>query len=203
MNRSPLLVLLLAAVLAACGGDGASQADATATTEPTASPTAEATASAEPAETDDGSGSGSGSDTALEELIPDELNGVARTDVPGMGDMIAGVLQEQGLNAEDAEFIFTSYGDVSGTDAVILSAFRIPGMGQAQLELFAQMMSGAQGTEGVETEQVDIGGKSVLRMTATTAGQEGTVFLYFAEDAAFTVISQDQASAEQLLAELP
>ena len=201
MHRSPLLVLLLAAVLAACGGDGANQADATATTEPTASPTAEATASPEPTETDDGTGSGS--DTALEELIPDELNGVARTDVPGMGEMIAGVLQEQGMNAEDAEFIFTSYGDVNGTDAVILSAFRIPGMGQAQLELFAQMMSGAQGTEGVETEQVDIGGKSVLRMTATTAGQEGTVFLYFAEDAAFTVISQNQASAEQLLAELP
>ena len=37
----------------------------------------------------------------------------------------------------------------------------------------------------------------------TARAQPGVVYLYFADDAAFTVVGTDEALAEQLLSELP
>jgi hypothetical protein len=197
VNRRLPLLALLAIVLAACGTQ---QSTATLTPEPTPEPTERPTPepTAEPTDSTDG---GSGSTGELADLLPDELDGQPRTDVPGMDQIIGAALSQQGLDAEDAQFAFASYGE--GAGGVIVTAMRIPGINQAQLQMLAQVMSGSGGAQGVESEQVTIGGKSVVRMTSTTAGQEGTVLLYFAEDAAFTIVSQDEAAAEQLLSDLP
>ncbi len=201
MKRTSILLLLLAAFVAACGSE---QTTPTATAEPdptvaaTASPEPSTGATPEPAETD------AGDDTALEDMIPDELNGVARTDIPGMDTFLASALRAQGMDAEGAEFVFASYG--AADTGVFLTAFRIPGINQLAMEQLARMLSGAGGQQGVEAEQVTVGGKSVLRMSVdASAGQAGTVYMYFAEGAAFTIVSQssDTAAAEQLLGELP
>jgi hypothetical protein len=206
MKRISILLLLLAFGVAACGEQAADQTDApavtpSATAEATEEPTTAAEPSDEPAETDD-----SGDGTALAEMIPDELNGVAGTSVPGMDAIMGQALQQQGIAAEDIEFEFVSYGE--GADAVVLTAFRIPGLPEGQMESLAEMMSaGLGGQQGVEAEAATIGGKSVLRMTATggAGGGEGVIYMYFAEGAAFTIISPsaDAANAEALLAELP
>ncbi len=206
MKRISILLVLLAFGVAACGEQAASQTDAaavtpSATVQPTEAPTPSPEASDEPdASADAGDG------TPLADLVPDELNGVPRTDIPGMDQIIAGALAQQGLDAQNAEFVFASYGE--GPDAVVLTAFRIPGIPEGQMEMLAQMMSGAAGGEtGVEADAVDVGGKSVLRMTAPAAagGEEGVIYMYFAEGAAFTIVcpTGDESAAEQLLAELP
>ena len=206
MKRISILLVLLAFGVAACGEQAASQTDAaavtpSATVQPTEAPTPSPEASDEPdASADVGDG------TPLADLVPDELNGVPRTDIPGMDQIIAGALAQQGMDAEDAEFVFASYGD--DADAVVLTAFRVPGINEAGMEQLARMMSGAAGGQaGVDAESVEIGGKSVLRMTAEAAagGDQGVIYMYIAEGAAFTIISPtgDESAAEQLLAELP
>ena len=192
MNRRLILVALLAVFLAACGTEQASQA--TLTPEPTPEATPEPTEEASPSVD-------AGGETALSELIPDELNGEPGTPIPGMDQFMASMLQQQGVQAENIEFEFVTYGQTE--NAVVLTAFRIPGMTEVAMEQLARMLSGAGAQEGVEAEEVTINGKSVLRMTVSQAGEEGVVYMYFTQGAAFTVVSQDTASAEALLAELP
>ncbi len=206
MKRISILLVLLAFGVAACGEQASSQTDApavtpSATAEATEEPTTAAQPSDEPSETDDG-----GDGTALADMIPDELNGVAGTPVPGMDQIMGQALQQQGIAAEDIEFEFVTYGE--GDDALVLTAFRIPGLPEGQMESLAEMMSaGFGGQQGVEAQAVTIGGKSVLRMTGTAGagGGEGVIYMYFAEGAAFTIISPsaDVANAEALLGELP
>jgi hypothetical protein len=205
MKRISILLLLVAFGVAACGGDQTADQTDAATATPT--PTAEATEEPTDEPTDEPSASAdAGGESALAELIPDELNGVPRTDIPGMDQFLASALQAQGLDAEGAEFVFASYGE--GPDAVVLTAFRIPQVTEAQMEMLGRMLSGAGAQQGVEAETVDVAGKSVLRMTVDAAqagGQEGVVYMYFAEGAAFTIVSPsaDTSSVEALIAELP
>jgi hypothetical protein len=197
VKRNPILLVLLMALVAACGNADASPSAteseaASETSEPTAEDTTEPGASDDP-----------GDETALEDMIPDELNGVARTDIPGMETFLTQALAAQGMDAEGAEFVFASYGD--GESAIILTAFRIPGISELAMQTLARALSGVAGQQGVEAEQVTVGDKSVLLVSGEASGQAGAVYLYFAEGAAFTIASQsgDSASAEQLLAELP
>jgi hypothetical protein len=195
VNRRLFLLALLPIVLAACGTQ---QSNATLTPEPTPEPTsAPPEPTAEPTVTeDDGGGGDIGS---LEDVIPDELNGVAGTPIPGMDALISGALQQQGLDAGDAEFAFVTYG--TGTDAIVLTAFRLPGVENTVMQQLALMMSGAGANSGLESEQVTIGGKSVLSFSG---GQTpGTVYFYVADGVAFTVAGENVGLAEQLLAELP
>jgi hypothetical protein len=195
VNRRLFLLALLPIVLAACGTQ---QSSATLTPEPTPEPTsAPPEPTAEPTVTeDDGGGGDIGS---LEDVIPDELNGVAGTPIPGMDALISGALQQQGLDAGDAEFAFVTYG--TGTDAIVLTAFRLPGVENTVMQQLALMMSGAGANSGLESEQVTIGGKSVLSFSG---GQTpGTVYFYVADGVAFTVAGENVGLAEQLLAELP
>ena len=106
MNRRILLAALLAMLLAACGTQ-ADQSDDESTATLTPEPTTEATASPsdEAAESEDDNGGVTGS---LDDLIPDEVNGVAGTALPGMEQIFSAALQGQGLNAGDAEFAFVT-----------------------------------------------------------------------------------------------
>ena len=198
MNRRFILAALLAMLLAACGSQGSSEADATLTPEPpeaTPEATPDAPQSAEPVESeDDGGTTGS-----LDDIIPDELNGVAGTPIPGLDQILGAALQGQGLNAADAEFAFVTYGD--GTDAVVLQAFKIPGVQEGVLQQLAQAMQGVGANQEVEIETEDVGGKTVLSFTG---GQTpGVVYFYVADDVAFTVAGENADLVAQLLSELP
>jgi hypothetical protein len=198
VNRRYILVALLAMLLAACGSQGSSEADATLTPEPpeaTPEATPEAPESTEPVESeDDGGTTGS-----LDDMIPDDLNGVAGTPIPGLEQILGPALAQQGLNADDVEIAFVTYGD--GADAVVLQAFRIPGVSDQVMEQLAQVMSGAGPQQGVDVEPIEVGGKSVLSFSG---GQTpGVVYFYVADDVAFTVAGESEGLVEQLLSELP
>ena len=194
MNRHLSLVTLLAIILAACGTQ---QSTATLTPVPTPEPTPTAPEPTATATEDDGGGDGETG--SLDDVIPDELNGVAGTAIPGMDALISSALQQQGLDAGDAEFAFVTYG--TGTDAIVLTAFRIPGVEDTVMQQLALMMSGAGANSGLDTEEVTIDGKTVLSFSG---GQTpGTVYFYVADGVAFTVAGENQGLAEQLLTELP
>ncbi len=198
MNRYLILVALLAIFLAACGTQTPDDADATLTPEPTPAAATEAPDDTdEPAATDDGGDDGSTG--SLDDMIPDDLNGVAGTSIAGMDQILSGALQAQGLDAGDAEFAFVTYG--TDANAVVLNAFRIPGVTEVAMQQLAQLMSGADPTGEFEANTEEIGGKTVLSFSGE--GQPGVVYFYVADDVAFTVAGQDPATVEQLLAELP
>jgi hypothetical protein len=195
VNRRLTLVALLAIVLAACGTQDSDDPTATLTPQPTPAATSDAPEPTdEPASTDDDGGE-TGS---LDDVIPDEINGVEGTPLTGFDTILQGALQQQGLNADDAEFAFVTYG--TGADAVVLNAFRIPGVSDVAMQQLAQIMSGA-GQQGVEVETLEVGGKTVLSFSG--GGTSGVVYFYAADDVAFTVAGQDEGLAEQLLSELP
>ena len=200
MNRYLILVALLAIFLAACGTQTPDDADATLTPESTPAPATDAPGDTdEPAATDDDDDDDEGSTGSLDDMIPDELNGVAGTEIPGMDTIISGALSQQGLDAGDAEFAFVTFGD--DANAVVLNAFRLPGVSDVQLQTLAQLMSGA-GTPGeFDAETTEVGGKTVLSFSGE--GQDGFVYFYVVDDVAFTVAGQDAATVEQLLSELP
>ena len=193
---SILLIALLALVVSACAGDQGSSAPAsepTATEEPTPEPT-------EAPESDDpGSSEDAGGGTALNDLLPDELSGMARISMPELEAMIAPMLAQSGVDAAEAEFTFASYGE--GEDAVQVQAFRIPGMSELQLQTLARAMSGGLEGGGAAAETVDVGGKTVLQITGPQV--PGGAYIYFADGAMFTVVSPSADVAAQLLAELP
>ncbi len=188
MKRTYILVpALLALIVTGC----AETASPTVTASPV--PTqAPATPSPEPTEAT------GGDRTPLADLVPDELNGMPRTEIPGMDAFLGPAMAEMGMDPSEAEFLIVAYGE--GDDAVALNAVRMPGINQASMEMFGAMLSGAAGAE-VDAEAVTIGGKSVLRMTSPTT--VGTVYVYFAEGAVFSIGSESADLAQQLLAELP
>ena len=201
MNRRLILVALLAIFLAACGTEQSSPSESNPTQEPTPQaaseapePTIEPQPSDEPAASQDGGSTGS-----LEDVIPDDLNGVAGTPVPGMDQILGAALQGQGLDAGDAEFAFVTYGD--GVDATVLNAFRIPGLNDAAMEQLAQVMAGVGANQEVDVETLDVGGKTVLSFSG--GATDGVVYFYVADGTAFTVAGQDPGLVEQLLSELP
>lgn len=204
MNRtkSPAIVGLLALLLAACGGSPASESAAAsddeapsvaATPEPAASEAPESDAP-EPS-ADDGDGSGTGSDSDLADLLPATLGGVARQDIDlSSNPMFSAALAEQGLDPDEIDFLIASYGTVGVT------AMRIPELGQPELEQLARIMSGMPEAQG-SVEEMTVGGKTVLAITATEAGQTG--YMYFAGDAVFVIGGGSEEQAAEILEQLP
>ena len=141
---------------------------------------------------DDGGASGD-----LADVIPDELNGVPATEIPGMDQILGSALQAQGLDAGEADFAFVTY----GTDAERGRPERLPHPRhhKVAMEQLARLMSGA-GTD-VDAESVTIGGKTVLKISGGQTG--GAVYFYVADDTAFTAAGQDESLVEQLLSQLP
>jgi hypothetical protein len=201
---SIIAVTMLAFFVAACSGGQASPSTETteptpqATQEPTPEPTEEPTQepSEEPASTDEATG---GDQTALEDLLPDEVNGMARVDVPGLEQFLGPMLEAQGEDASNVDFAFATYGE--GDDAVAVNAFRVPDMSRPQLQQLAEAMAQVDTQSDVTTEATTVGGKDVLKMTG--AEVDGVVYVYFYEGAVFTVTSMSEDLATQLLAELP
>ena len=195
------LAAVLALVLAACGTDQTAETPSPSpslTVEPTPvatpSPTEEPTA--EP--TDDG-GTGSGAGGSLLAVLPEEVGGLPRQEVPGLEQMIAPALEQQGLDADNVDVAFAMWGQ----GELVVTGFQIEGIEQSQLEMLLPMLSGGQigGQADVEAETVTVGGKEVLRMTG--ADVPDAAYVYIADDAFFTVISESAELAEELLSQLP
>lgn len=197
-----LLVALLAFAVSACGsGDpsasSAAESEPAATVEPTPDPTPEPT----PEESDEPSASADagGDDTALLDLLPDEIDGQARTDV-NLADtpMFAAALQAQDIDASDVEYVISTYG--TGESVLVATAIRIPGMGDTELRQLASLMSGM--SEGqASAEPTTIGGKEVLAITAAEGDQTG--YMYFLDDAAIVVGGTSADLAEEFFSQLP
>jgi hypothetical protein len=194
---SILLIALLALVVTACAGDQASSSTPASEPTPTEEATPEATEATETEAPESSQDAGSG--TALDDLLPDELNGQARVEIPGLEAMLGPMLAQSGVDAEQAEFTFAAYGE--GEDAVQVQAFRVPGMSELQLETLARAMSGSLEGGGATAETVDVGGKTVLEISGAEVA--GVAYIYFADGAMFTVVGPSADLAAQLLAELP
>ena len=202
MNRRLILVAMLAIVLAACGTEQSSESEAVITPEPTpvvASDAPEPSEEPEPSDEPAASEGDGGETGSLDDVIPDELNGVAGTPIPGMDQILSAALQGQGLDAGDAEFAFVTYG--SGADATVLNAFRIPGMTDVAMEQLARVMSGAGVGQDVDVETLNVGGKTVLSFSG--GATDGAIYFYVADDVAFTIAGQNEGLVEQLVTQLP
>jgi len=201
MKRTPMTITaLLALVLAACGGDQPTPSPTETpaptpevTPTPPAEPTEAETSAAQP--TDDGD---TGSTGSLTDLLPDEVGGLSRTEAPpGMEDIFETALTAQGIDADDADFTWAMWGE----GELLVTGFRATGLGDAQLEMLAQMLSGSATGGEMNAETTTVGGKQVTEVTSPEASQ--TVYLYVADDAVFTVVSESAELAEELLSQLP
>jgi hypothetical protein len=203
VKRFPiLLIALLALVVSACSSEPADASDVT--TEPTATvePTPEPTQPPPSEATESGGSLPSGpigSDTALLELLPDELNGASRTDI-NLADnpMFAQALAGSGIDATDVEYIISTWG--TGDDTVSATAMRIPGIERPALEQMARLMTGAAEGEGT-AEVATIGGKEVIVINATDVDQ--AAYMYFVGDGVFIIGGPSAELAEELLSQLP
>lgn len=198
-----LLVALLALVLGACGsGEPSASAAASEpvptvepTPEPTPMPTPEPEASDEPSESADAGGD----DTALLDLLPDEIDGQERIDVDlANNPMFAAALQAQGVDISDVEYVVSTYGTGEGVLAV--TAIRIPDMGETELEQLGRLMSGMADGQG-QAELETIGGKEVLAISATDVEQTG--YMYFLDGAVIVVGGTSPGLAEEFFSRLP
>lgn len=197
-----LLVALLALVVSACGsGDPAESAAASepaATVEPTPEPTPEPT---EPPESDEPSASADagGGESALLDLLPDEVDGHARVDEEVANDpMFAAMLEARNIDASEFEYVVSTYG--SGDDVLAVTAIRIPDADEALLKSLAPMMSGM--TEGqASAEATTIGGKEVFAITSTDVEQ--TAYMYFLDGAVIVTGGTSENLAEEFFSQLP
>jgi hypothetical protein len=196
-----LLVGLLALVVSACGSgettESAAASEPAATVQPTPEPTPEAT----PEESDEPSASedDGGGESALLDLLPDEIDGQSRVDV-NLADnpMFAAALEAQNIDASEVEYIVSTYG--SGEGVLAVTAIRIPDMGETELEQLARLMSGmSEGQASAET--MTIGGKEVLAISA--ADVEQTAYMYFLDGAVIVTGGTSQDLAEEFFSQLP
>ena len=198
-----LLVALLALVVSACGSSEASESAAAsepaATVEPTATPTPDPTPEPQESEEPAESGDAGGDDTALLDLLPDEIDGQARIDVDlANNPMFAAALAQQNIDLSDVEYIVSTYG--TGEGVLGVTAIRIPDMGETELEQLARLMSGmSDGQASAETTTV--GGKEVLAISS--AEVEQTAYMYFLDGAVIVTGGTSQDLAEEFFSQLP
>jgi hypothetical protein len=191
--RKLIVLVALLALVAACSSSPSGES-ATASTAPTPTPTA----TPEPEASEPPASSGSGSDSAVLAMLPDQVGGMDHNNDIDFANspIFANALAGTGVDASEVEYIVRSWGEGD----VTLSAMRLPGMDEVQLRLFAQGMSGVAGT-GASTETVTVGGKSVLRIVGDDV--PAAAYMYFAEGTMFTVVSESQDLAAEVLGALP
>ncbi len=194
-----LLVALLALVVTACGSDDPSESAAASEPVPTVEPTPAPTP--DPAESDEPSSSaGADGDTALLDLLPDEIDGQTRIDVDlANNPMFAAALAQQDVDLSGVEYTISTYGTGEGVLAV--TAIRIPDMGQLELEQLGRLMSGVALEGEGSADVATIGGKEVLAVTANDVEQTG--YMYFLDGAVIVVGGTSQELAEEFFSQLP
>lgn len=203
MKRSTiLLAAVLALVVTACGSGETSESAAPSEPAPTVELTPEPTPqpTPEPPESDEPSSSAdAGGETAVVDLLPDEINGQTRTHVDLANPMFAAALAGQDVDISEVEYSVSTYG--TGEGVLVATAIRIPGVDQPQLAQIARLMSGVAAEGEGSAELTTISGKEVLAITATDAEQTG--YMYFVDGAVIVVGGASQDLAEEFFSKLP
>jgi hypothetical protein len=195
VNRKPIGLVALLALVAACSSP--SSAESAAANPSTAASAAASTAASTP-EPEASQATDPGSGTPLADLLPDQVGGLSHTDIDFADNpAFTGALAGSGTDLGEVEYLIRTW----GAGEVVVSAMRVPDMTEVQLQTLSQVMAGlGQGSGSSET--VDVGGKSVLRVAGTDA-DAAAAYMYFADGAWFTVVTESEDLAAEVLSALP
>jgi hypothetical protein len=215
MRRPALTVLLaLAALLAACAGETATPT-LEPTPEPTPSPTEEATPEPTAEETD---GTGAlpsfelpNSAPELAALLPDEIAGEQAFKLSMSGEEMMAAGGQAGVDPSFQAFLDEVGGDPSSISVAFafgvtaqtngVFAFRVEGADEDALLAAFRAAQDAESDETIDWESASIAGKDVLVGTEPESGT--TMYLYVAQDIIFVVTATDEATAAEILTDLP
>jgi hypothetical protein len=215
MNRriAAGLAGLLTILLAACSSGAsstpsASTAPVVSASASEAAPSVEASASAS-ADASVALPSLPNSDTALEDLLPDELGGqpLQKTSMKGADFLDSGTtdnqdfkdfLQRLGAQPDDISVAigFAMTGDSQNS----IFAFRVKGVAQDKLTDEFKTSIEQDSSTKLTWQDETIGGKSVV---TTTDPDQGKIYVYPKGDTIFFVTSTDASVAEEALSQLP
>jgi hypothetical protein len=200
LNRSlaAIAALLLAALIAACGGSGSSTS---ASAQPSTAASDEPSAGVSPGTAQD-----------LEALIPEEVAGITlqKFSMQGSEFVNSGGATEEtqdfleglGVSTDDVA-VAAGYGLSPDTgDGVAVFVFRAEGAGTDRLlSVFKEATDGSR-EQPLEWESADVGGKRVERATDPEQGGQ-VVFLYATGDTLFFLAATQEAHAAEALEALP
>jgi hypothetical protein len=209
LNRTHAAVaaLMLALLLAACGGSGTSatasaQASlAVSSGQPTDGATPEPTA-----------GGSAGTAQELEQLIPDAIAGITlqKFSMPGSEFVSSGGATEEtqdfleglGVSTDDVA-VAAGYGLSPDTgDGVAIFVFRAQGAGPDRLLSVFKEATDASRAQPLQWQPAELGGKQVER--AVDPEQDGqVVYLYATGDTLFFLAATQEDHAAEALAALP
>ncbi len=205
----PLLSIILALALAACGSEAssgsASSAPASTVASAEASQAASAEASSEPS-SEGGDGGAALDCAALEALMPASIGDstIRTTCLSGEEIMQAGgtvpldELDDAGVELEDAAIAIGTGTD--GSSGVFL--YSLPGADTpAFRDQMARSLEAGQVVSG-EFSSATVGGKQVLKAEGI-AGVASAYYLYFADDLLAWVLAPDDDTAAEVLSGLP
>jgi hypothetical protein len=195
LNRKFFGLVALLALVAACSSPASTESVAA---NPSTAASAAASTVASTPEPEASQAADPGSDTPLADLLPDQIGGESHTDIDFSNNpAFTGALAGSGTDIGDVEYIIRTW----GSGDVVLNAMRVPGLTEAELETLARVLGGA-GQTGGTAETVNVGGKEVLRI-ATTDVEDSAAYMYFAEGVWFTVVSESEDLAAEVLSALP
>ena len=212
MKRIPVILALLALVVAACASEeaaSASPSEAAATVEPTPEPTPEPSEAGEPTGSElafpsfdlDG-------DPELAARFPDTVGGERLLVQSIRGDQMGAIggadptfeafLDSVGAELSDVSFAFGGVADQSDPSAILsVGAFRVLGASEDDLEReFVAASEEAGDISGLEP--ATIGGKDVLTGTDPSGETGLSVFLYTNDDTLYFLTGTEEQVAEIL-----
>ena len=205
-------VLVLAATISACGGAAASNPPASAAGPVEATPIASAaeTGGAASLAPPDATPAASvvrpslGADTPLVDLLPTELGGEATQKLAFVGDDLTS------LDGSTA-MVFGSLLNVIGSDGADMtigvasnsksSVVAIRVKGKSAKEVGDAMIAGRTLNATTTKEDLDLGGKQVIKVTTTIATLP--FYVYGIADVSFTVAAADETIVAEALSKLP
>jgi hypothetical protein len=204
---------LLTILLAACSSGASSTPSASAAPVVSASaseaaPSVEASASAS-ADASVALPSLPNSDTALEDLLPDELGGqpLQKTSMKGADFLDSGTTDNQDfkdflerLGAQPDDISVAIGFALTGDSQNSIFAFRVKGVAQDKLTDEFKTSIEQDSSTKLTWQDETIGGKSVV---TTTDPDQGKIYVYPKGDTIFFVTSTDATVAEEALSELP
>jgi hypothetical protein len=208
-NSPTLAALVLAAMLAACGGSTSStaaSAESSAAGSEAASPSPSVAASTPALPS-------SGTVADLEALIPNEIGGITLQKFSMRGNEFVSsgsaseetreFLEDLGVSTDDVAVAFGFGGSTaSGEGAVVVFVFRALGAGSDRLVTVFMEATDKAREAPLDWQPTTVGGKGVYR-AADPEQNNQTVYLYAIDDTLFFLAATREADAAEALAALP
>jgi ABC-type glycerol-3-phosphate transport system substrate-binding protein len=201
-TRVALATVCLGLLVAACGGGAASSGASQASPTPTLQPTAATSGPALP--------SLPSSAKDLEELIPDEIGGVALQKFSMQGDEFVnsgGATEDtqqflEGLGVSTDDVAVAAGFSIGTADALAIFVFRAEGAGSDRLVTVFKQATDADRDAPLEWESATVGGKQVERASDPDQNNQ-VVYLYANGDLLFFLASGKEENAAEALEALP